>query len=195
MVPFDKPHESRGLFDIFVGNFKIVETSEETYLETPVYSNSSLSDSKDDPNVSTKSPLPFIFYIGTVISVGGIIFYFNRGKEPKSPSILKNNTNSNSKNKKTVSWADENDTINDGNYDSGKGSSFGTFLNNFQPGEPRYQAASQTAEDPFDDVNGYENIELDSRIRNEENQDYDFDIDNELESGDFADLGESRNIS
>lgn len=187
MVPFDKPKESRGLFDIFVGNFKVIETINSTYIETPIYSNNSLSDSKDDPDVSTKSALPFIFYIGTVISVGAFVLVYNRGKN--SNSILKTTTTKkHNRNKKSVSWADENG-IDEESYpypenDNSNDGKIGTFLNNFKSKEPNYKRVSSTSNDE-ENYENYESIELDSNLISEnghDNEEFDFDIADELEN-------------
>ncbi|CDR38497.1 CYFA0S02e02344g1_1 [Cyberlindnera fabianii] len=202
MVPFDKSADSRGLFDIFVGNFRVLDNDNgEVFVETPVYSNGKYiwSDDKfittpdmsannttgnngtssDDGNKqagSHKSAAPFILYLLVIGIVGGLLFYFQKDKVPKSTSILKKHAKKpkNQNHKKTVSWTDENSSQPQTHQEGAK---FGEFFNNYSNQKKGYRTFGNDNEE-------YEDIELQNR-----NDDFDFDIDDEI--GESRDEGTS----
>jgi carboxypeptidase D len=183
MVPFDKSEDSRGLFDIFVGNFRVVDTDEDTFVETPIYRNNALiwfndGDKDNEPErneggddkdqtLGRKSAIPFFLYLLFVVIVGAVIFYFRSDKTPNKNSILKDG-NSNKKNhiKKTVSWADEHGETS--TQDAAKGGQFGEFFNNYSTQKKGYQSVGRDTE--------YEDIELQAQ------DDTSFDLDREFEN-------------
>lgn len=183
MVPFDKSEDSRGLLDIFFGNFKMVDNGNETYVETPIYRGDSLiwlSDDDKTPenngNDSTtnpaqnggKSATPFILYLIFIVIVGALIFYFKGDKAPNSNSILKTSNKKNNVTKKTVSWADENSG--ESAQDYAKGGKFGEFFNNYSAQKKGYKKFGEGDNDE------YEEIEL-----QQQRDDASFDLDRELE--------------
>ncbi|KAH3680767.1 hypothetical protein WICMUC_000118 [Wickerhamomyces mucosus] len=123
MVPFDKPLEARGIFDLLIGNYAYIDNTNSTYLETPIYKSGLAENSEkngDTPNdddsaanTTTKSSLPFIIYIVAVFVAGGIAYFYNKTSYyQENTSILRNNNNNKNRNpkrnhRKTVSWADD----------------------------------------------------------------------------------------
>lgn len=186
MVPFDKPEDSRGVFDLIVGNYRLIESANETFVETPVYQNNALiwpsegnksADDNDDsggddsnPPAQHKSIFPFILYLLFIVIVGAIILHFRGHKAPNKNSILRTTAGNNKKSsvKKTVSWADDNaeDSSAQSATKSGK---FGEFFNNYTTQKKGYKAPGSHDDD-------YEDIEL------QEHDDASFDLDRELES-------------
>ncbi|KAH3682932.1 hypothetical protein WICPIJ_006104 [Wickerhamomyces pijperi] len=191
MVPFDKPLEARGVFDIMIKNFEL-KTSDDgkEFVETPVYAAASPDeDSATTPPPSSpphKSSLPFLFYLLAVISFGALAYYYNKdratiGRKP----ILRNGNQSQRQNKKKkrVSWADFVDEfdINDeqqqqqshGSVDDGSGD----MTPDLELGEVRKSgkvgqffntnnsssSSSSKSQGKYSAVNGdaYEDIELD----------------------------------
>lgn len=53
MVPFDKPFESRGLFDILVDNFEIVDSNSGSYVRTPKYETETEEPETKEPETET----------------------------------------------------------------------------------------------------------------------------------------------
>lgn len=194
MVPFDLPEKSRGVFDLFVKNFDIIDKDGSSFIQTPDHTkNSKVEDhddhnDKDDDNAKGKSPIFFIFYLLFFMILGGLIIYYKKRKQPKQTSILRNkeSNNKNKSNKKTVSWADDND---DTSFKSTlpptyqrpdqKGSSkLNNIINSFS-GPSSGSGAYKKIETP----DHFEDIELQSNLnRVDDEEDYDFDIDNELEN-------------
>lgn len=212
MVPFDLPEKSRGIFDLFVKNFKVVGKGDSTYIETPIHYKKSTIASDDTPNDETsdeenakgKSPIFFIFYLAFFFLLGALVVYYKKRKLPKQTSILRNkenntnnNNNRNKGNKKSVSWADD-----DANHSptstppptyqkqpNERSNNLNNIINSFTRGGNSGSRYKKIENEHFED------IELESRLERGEGaddlEDYEFDVDNELDND--HDLGTRSN--
>ncbi|CCH44360.1 putative secreted protein [Wickerhamomyces ciferrii] len=210
MIPFDLPEQSRGIFDLFVKNFKFQDQDGKQYIETPIHhkdtptQDNNENENQDSENSKGKSPIFFIFYLIFFLILGGLVVYYKKRKQPKKTSILRNknlndnnNNNINSRNghKKTVSWADSNDdrisptstpppTYQRTQAEPSRSNRLNNFINSFNRGDSsngQYKKVYNTED--------LEDIELQSNVHKKSLDDDEFDIDNELDND--YDLGTS----
>lgn len=181
MVPFDKPLEARGVFDIMIKNFdlKTDGDNDQEYLETPIYSRTSQGESNnnnnnenDTSNDQQKSSLPFLFYLIVVISFGLLAYYYNKDRTTigTKPILRSQSDHSNSarkrsnKKKKTVSWADFENQLEEGKLPADcdedlelgevrKSGKFGKFFNQGSSSQGKYTKASSGPAD-LEEENG-----------------------------------------
>lgn len=206
MVPFDIPEKSRGVFDLFVRNFKIIDKDGASYIETPNHNKVSQlneGEQSDEENAKGKSPIFFIIYLLFFVIIGGALMYFKKKKQPKQTSILRNkerNTNNNNNrnrgNKKTVSWADDSDigpteatttpppTYQRPRKQEERSSKLNNIINSFNRGGSNSGSYKKVeTSDHFEDIELQSNLNRrDGDDHDEALEDYEFDIDNELEN-------------
>lgn len=204
MVPFDLPEKSRGIFDLFVKNFQIIDKDGSTFIETPIHykksqttSDDSSDKNDDEENAKGKSPIFFIFYLAFFFIIGALVIYYKKRKLPKQTSILRNkennnnnnnNNNRNKGNKKSVSWADDNSNHSPKStppptyqkQPNERSNNLNNIINTFTRGGNSGSRYKKIENEHFED------IELESRLERgeggEDFEDYEFDVDNELDN-------------